>query len=1080
VPGVWWCDGHGALLSDGLWVGERVFGAVVNLTGTIRPELSVDRNKILRHSAPDAVDNLLLSAVPALAEVRSFTVTHQWMCNLTESFPIVADATLDYLVGTGTLAWLGGQGERVDAGNVGCFPLDGELPGTTRDAQPAPSQHYYSSMPDFVVFWRLRCWAHAGRPPDGAGKPDAVAGRPSDHALLLWQWGLAKQWIYRTSVSLVEVLFLAGQLRRTPQEVAKRLADVGVAVPNLGKVAVDELTPADLVVLSVDLEGGYPLYEISRGHLLVAARRTGRSVGELTERLAALGLAVPSTGAATTQVSTIDLVLLSKNLDGKGPWLGERLVPRGHLLTAALQTGLSAGEVRARLSRLGLAAADPTPRPNSVIDTADVPLLSRDLDGGEWLGAAPVELGHVLAAAARTSAPPQSVTRRLRDLGFVAADIPVTDVRPDDIEILSEYRSGKAPWIDCEPIYRPDVFQKARVSGVLPRRVAERLTEFGFVVADVGPAGDTALDDTESYAPTFADRYGDGNRISLVRLLNTASGAGRRVDEVGDWLQYRGYAVPDTSGFEYTTDDRILLSDDLSGDGIAVGGRSNRGGGIGIAHVLVASLRLRRPPSELASRIRFFGLPVADPDGAEASNLTPKDLVLLSKDLDPLGPWLDDTPVPPTHILAAAAATGHSPGEIARTLSGLGIQVGDHRDVEFSPDDHDMLTTALDHLEPRPDNCHDVGLAAVLATAYRTRRTPKDIAERLTDVGLAVPRPQTHSAAESAEDLVLLSAAIDGEGPWLPGTQVPYVHLLAAAGRIGRSPAEVTARFAAMGFDLPPPPFSPAPGEVDVVDLVLLSRNLDGAGPWLDQDSVPTAYLLLAACVLRCSTSEIRGRLAALGLSVADADDVDITAVDRAILAVIFDGGKSEYWANRYSRQAWSTGPDPISVAQVLAAAEFTGRPIGDISDRITHLGLPAPATQRHAGPVDQTDMLLVSRRLNGRGPWCGSGPVPLGHVIAAAGYLRWPPARIVARLAELGLDPPTLTDAASTAYIDGVDIALVSASRKWRAPTLADKRVSRAHILANSYYFALPIPRVTERLVELGFTVQDADALKS
>src|SRR5262249_5825782 len=159
-----------------------------------------------------------------------------------------------------------------------------------------------------------------------------------------------------------------------------------------------------------------------------------------------------------------------------------------------------------------------------------------------------------------------------------------------------------------------------------------------------------------------------------------------------------------------------------------------------------------------------------------------------------------------------------------------------------------------------------------------------------------------------------------------------------------------------------------------------------------------------------------------------------------------------------------------ISVAQVLAAAEFTGRPIGDIIGRITSLGLTTPATNGQARPIDQADILLVSRGLNGRGPWCDNGPVPLGHVIAAAGYLRWPPARSLARLADLGPDPPILTDAASTAYIDGVDIALVSASRKWRAPTLANERISRAHILANSYYFACPIPRVIERLVELGF----------
>jgi len=59
---VWWCRGSGAILADGLWAGQDLVGAVVNLSRELAPRLSVDRTKILGYREEN-VDRLLWQAV---------------------------------------------------------------------------------------------------------------------------------------------------------------------------------------------------------------------------------------------------------------------------------------------------------------------------------------------------------------------------------------------------------------------------------------------------------------------------------------------------------------------------------------------------------------------------------------------------------------------------------------------------------------------------------------------------------------------------------------------------------------------------------------------------------------------------------------------------------------------------------------------------------------------------------------------------------------------------------------------------------------------------------------------------------
>jgi hypothetical protein len=152
---------------------------------------------------------------------------------------------------------------------------------------------------------------------------------------------------------------------------------------------------------------------------------------------------------------------------------------------------------------------------------------------------------------------------------------------------------------------------------------------------------------------------------------------------------------------------------------------------------------------------------------------------------------------------------------------------------------------------------------------------------------------------------------------------------------------------------------------------------------------------------------------------------------------------------------------EPAAVASHLARTGLAVAPLGDLHD------IPA-------GHISPRDALLLSTGLDSRGPWLGSGTVSLAHIIAAAGYLRWTPARVAQRLADLGCPVPTLVDSAREAFIDGVDAALVEVLRA--GGVYRDRPLSRADVLAASYRFRWTPSKIAARFVELGFSVPSFD----
>src|SRR5262249_10532938 len=152
---LWWCDGTGAVLADGIWSGRDLFGAVVNLTGAHVPRLTLDRRRIVHHDAAE-VQRILHAGIPALLAGGTALRSLPWLGKLAEQVLDLADSISDESVSRQVRWRIGGAD--VDVSGIGCFPPDDELfPRAQRDRPMARSP-----LPESVLEWRFLAWAGAG------------------------------------------------------------------------------------------------------------------------------------------------------------------------------------------------------------------------------------------------------------------------------------------------------------------------------------------------------------------------------------------------------------------------------------------------------------------------------------------------------------------------------------------------------------------------------------------------------------------------------------------------------------------------------------------------------------------------------------------------------------------------------------------------------------------------------------------------------------------------------------------------------------------------------------------------------
>ncbi|MDY0813288.1 caspase family protein [Kitasatospora purpeofusca] len=625
-PGLWWLSSWGGILSDGLWAGERLFGAVVDLRGSQAPRLTVDRTRVLGYDT-DYVAGLLREQIPALLREDGRVLTHDWLSELVDHDPVLADVIAEAAVAAAYRPWAV-RGHEVDITAVGCFPPDAVLLGVRDSRVPNPIGNLIG-VPRHIEDWRALAWAGSGIPRAKAvvstGMPVA---RPTDRFVL------------------------------QPRE--------------LHGTRSFEASESNEISEWLD-----PVAPVPLGHVLAAAQRIGYPPSEVGVRLTQLGYRLPAGHRLPESFDRNDLAFLSRDLDAQPPWLDpEKPVSLRHVLAAADRSHFEPAVVVNRLSGLLAGSLEHLTLPKSY----EAVELVRAL---ELVPGSPVSLRQVLSMAQRTGRRPGEVVRDLAVLGhaYTGPEVP-TNVEQGDLMVLSRDLDERQPWLGTgETVSAWHVLSAASRLDRTPADVVARLAQLGHGVAEGTSGATTPVPD--DMALLRAEEEGSvgslrraGAQVSMGHVLWVANfressprTVADRLAELGHRLA-EGIEVPDRA----LPEDLLILSADLNwrepwlspGEPVSVG------------HVLRAAGRLAdRSPGQVADRLAEFGHPLADPSLLPAT-VNSDDLLLLSEFQTGQPPWLrPGRPLDVWHVLSCAAELGLPPGEVVARLSELGHRLPD-------------------------------------------------------------------------------------------------------------------------------------------------------------------------------------------------------------------------------------------------------------------------------------------------------------------------------------------------------------------------------------------------------------------
>lgn len=664
----------------------------------------------------------------------------------------------------------------------------------------------------------------------------------SDDDLKLFSYDLdgTAPWL-EGAVPVIHLLRASAALGRSIGSIVTRLAEfepLGITIPPLDLDGYEERTleHADLVIFPSHLEDRSARPgEIAPVHILYAASRLQKPVDAVLRRLELfkpLGIDVPDVDPAQVKglmVDRRDLTILSAMLDAAQPWIKGN-VDVIHVLRAANELGESVGFILDRLAAFAPCGItlpegiDPAAHDLTISDD-DIVLLSEDADGEDPWVQSPVPVGHILCAAMTKEVPVGTVVSQLRRFEAVGIQLPEIDeeatadleVERGDVSAVSRDFDGISPWLE----------------GPIP---SARLIV-------------TAHHDKQSVGAVF-DR------------LKRYEAAGLELPEIDR----------DAAGELFVSDEDMRLLTAGEGEEEWLSDE------IPIAHLLYAANRFDETVAEAAERARRFEavgltIPTVDADAVSDLRVEERDLILLSTDLDGMGPWISQD-VTWFHLLRAARRLEEPLDRVVtrlRKFAPVGYAVptrgkGPIKGLTVSEQDLALLSRDLDGYAPWVGET-GVSFMHVFRASAKFGEPVAAILERLRPflaLGLILPDvdgDELGSLQVTDEDLIVLSENLDGTAPWV--RRLPIGHVLAAAHVRGEPVGTILKqlkRFAGLGLPLPELGDRPGKARISEQDLVLLSRGLDARGPWLEGD-VPVVHLLKAANRLEEPVGETLERL---------------------------------------------------------------------------------------------------------------------------------------------------------------------------------------------------------------------------
>ncbi|MFE3827459.1 hypothetical protein [Streptomyces sp. NPDC059092] len=323
------------------------------------------------------------------------------------------------------------------------------------------------------------------------------------------------------------------------------------------------------------------------------------------------------------------------------------------------------------------------------------------------------------------------------------------------------------------------------------------------------------------------------------------------------------------------------------------------------------------------------------------------------------------------------------------------------------------------------------------------------VVARLTALGFTdIERPEGPlPRTVGREDALLANAGgrTDNHLVWIGvGTPVTLRHIVDAAGRVGRSPADVERTLLSFGYQIAGTGERPLPETPDPRDLLLIRTNARGDGEWLERGAeVGARHVIAAARELRCSPHTAAERLVELGFRLP----YTLGPEDERII-----------------------GDGRGAVGQILSVARELGRTPAEIVVRLAELGHDAPEGVPDTPEAD--DLVILSEHLDGRSPWLPTNRV-VGvqprHVLRAALATGRSPAHIAGRLAALGHRLPEHARLPEVA--DEADVRLLKSLDPDRS--LLDD-VLLENVLCSASLTGRTPADVAARLTEFGYRLPD------
>ncbi|MGC4908720.1 HD domain-containing protein [Streptomyces cyaneofuscatus] len=331
-----------------------------------------------------------------------------------------------------------------------------------------------------------------------------------------------------------------------PPEVLARISKTGRIPPRLP----DSIASKDLELLSRAPTAGEDWWRSGArgplGHVLRCAKLTGLPPAGVRERARAYGLECAPVPADAGSAEGLDdeLMLLSRDGDGLGPWLDERLpMPAAVAVIAAARLDITPERARDRLHRLGVAVLPVT---EGTAERAGDAALFREVGNAGYeheYPDKPISMRDLTQVSRATEQSCASAAARLASYGLeIAAEPP--DPHSRDVAILREFKPSA--WEQDEspaPITRLILLRGALELGMGPALVADRLRAHGLMVPD-GPFPANLVDNDRAVLKLEENLLPEEWTVPLTHLLLAARETHRTAAEIYDRCVALGLPVP--------------------------------------------------------------------------------------------------------------------------------------------------------------------------------------------------------------------------------------------------------------------------------------------------------------------------------------------------------------------------------------------------------------------------------------------------------------------------------------------------------------------------------------------------------